>query len=88
MGGTGTKTMAPVPKLWHRCQVSGTGSTNNRISGTGAKIVALVPIFGTGARHICLNLNKSPLTWHRFRPGSFKFNYIPLNMEPVPGIFV
>ena len=50
MGGTGTKTMAPVPKLWHRCQVSGTGATKNKISGTGTNVVAPVPIFGTGAR--------------------------------------
>ena len=67
MGGTGTKSMAPVPKLWHRCQVSGPGTTKNRISGTGAKILALLPIFGTGdmLRVICLNLNK--YAWHRFQ---------------------
>ena len=36
------------------------------VPGIFAKIVSLVPIFGTGARHICLNLNKSALTLHQF----------------------
>ena len=55
--------VTPVGYQWHLYQVSGTGATNNRISGTGGKIVALVPIFEPVPGPVHSNLNTFPLIY-------------------------